>query len=323
MRFYERDKDLSIDKINNYNSELYKILGSYKDKQYRIKLIVECPVCKQDPELFLDGLFDIGAKELSNGVTCCGCSSSPQWEEWQYKILLQRRASQFNCEFLGWSSEYIGSQTRTKMHCKTHDIVWNGNCINDCRRYPILCADCHSDKMSELIRKPDEEMIKNFIGFPEGTEFKRSDKKSKLGFKEYWDVWCPACKVSYNSNYKSLSQGCRGCHCSNSRQKQLYLNIVYSNTTPVALKFGVANDSDIRLKVLNQKSNLRLENYAVWNFEYVADCLKAETEFKQTLETGVISREEMWHGWTETTYLSNIDYIISKLDRIAERRIVE
>lgn len=130
-------------------------------------------------------------------------------------------------------------------------------------------------------------MISNFKGFPNQTLFARSDKKSKNGFKEYWNVSCPICEITYVSNYKNLSLGCMGCDCSNFRQRQLYVNIVYSDDKPIAIKFGIANDYTMRLKYLNSKNHVVLENYAVWEFASKFDCMEAEKSIKNQFYTGV------------------------------------
>lgn len=318
MKIYESTKDLNTD-VDKYKSDYYNIIGSYRNENNKLRLVVECEVCKQDPELFKLGLFDVGTKTLKDKVRPCGCSVAPQWEEWQYKILLNRRASLFNCEFLGWSSDYIGSQTRTKMHCTTHNITWDGSCINDSRRYDILCSECHSQKMVHKTRKPDDEAIKSFKGFAEDTIFTRSDKKAKNGHREYWDVQCPECAITYTSNYKNLIQGYRGCECNTFRQKQVYLHILYSEDTPVGVKFGIANNWSVRFKGLNKKNKLRLENYAVWEFNTTFDCRKAEQTVKDTFSCGVIPKEEMPDGYTETASLSDFGGIVQLLDSLTER----
>lgn len=321
MKIYEDNRELKTEGIDKYKSKHYKVIGYYRSeiKKNNIRLVVECEICKQDKELFKSGLFDIDLKSFNNGVRPCGCSIAPQWEGWQYEVMLNRRASLFNCDFLGWSSEYIGSQTRTKMHCKVHNITWDGNCINDCRRYDILCSECHSLKMVEKTRKPDEEAVKSFKCFADGTVFTRSDKKAKNGHREYWNVWCPDCDVSYTSNYKNLIQSYRGCECNTFRQKQVYLHILYSEDTPVGLKFGIANDWSVRFKGLNTRNKLRLENYAVWEFNTTFDCRKAEQAVKDSFQSGVISKEEMPDGHTETALLSDFAGIVQMLDSLTER----
>jgi len=320
MNIYRENKELNTN-VDKYKSDYYSIIGSYRNENNKLRFVVECKVCKQDAELFKLGLFDIDSKALRDGMKPCGCSVAPQWEEWQYNILLNRRALLFNCEFLGWSSDYVGSQTKTVMHCKTHDITWNANCVNDCRRYDILCAECHSQKMVYKTRKPDGQATINFKGFADNTVFTRSDKKAKNGHREFWNVFCPDCDVSYTSNYKTLIQGYRGCECNSFRQKQLYLHILYSEETPVGLKFGIANDWNIRLKGLNKRNTLRLENYAVWEFTTTFDCRRSEQALKDNFPCGVISKQEMPDGYTETASLSDFLPIVQMLDSLTERNI--
>lgn len=269
-------------------------------------------------------MFDVDSKALKGGVRPCGCSLSPQWEEWQYKILMKRGAEAFNYTFLGWASGYKSSKTPSTLYCTKHDIAWVSACVNDCRRYDIVCPSCHSDKMSDCTRKPDSVMADSFLSsgsFADGTSFTRSDKRAKSGYREYWDVNCPECNTTFTSNYKNLAQGFRGCDCSGYRQKQIYLHILFSNENPIAIKVGIANDWKIRLKILKAKNKLDIDNYAVWEFGSSDDCHSWEYKIKSEFPSGFVAKSEMPDGYTETFSLQHLDPIANLLDCVAQRNI--
>lgn len=111
--------------------------------------------------------------------------------------------------------------------------------------------------------------------------------------------------------FKNLLTG-RGCpECANKTQQQCYINRVFDmDGKPYALKFGIANDSERRVKVQNYKNKLTMEQERVYLFPTVEACKKAEKHCKEVLECGVVSKEKMQDGWTETTYLLNFTKII-------------
>lgn len=315
----------SLEDLNPYETieQLdLEVLGVFKE-EYRNQLVVSCTKCK-DPELYRTCLFQIPERQYKLGIMPCGCGKAVYWEEWQAKVIMERRASKFNYSFIGWVDEYRGSLTRTRFNCKKHGD-WNGSNVNDCRRYDVICPGCWSDKMSIINRKPDEELISNFFStgqFHKDTIFKRSDKRAKNGYREFWEVSCPDCETEYTANYKKLSEGYRGCECSGFRQKELYLNTVHCGDNIIALKFGVANNSSLRLKSLNRKTSLEIKQYCVWEFDTIVSCKQAELSIKHNFVTGVIDKQLMPDGHTETLSVLDIDKVCEFLDLKTIRKIL-
>jgi hypothetical protein len=313
----------STDTLNNYetNTNLdLKVIGSFREN-YRNQLVVSCSNCN-DKELYRTCLFQTTERQYLKGMQPCGCAKAVYWEDWQAELILHRRASFFRYSFLGWEGDYRGSLSRTKFNCSKHRS-WNGSNMNDCRRYDIVCPGCWSDKMSVINRKPDEDMIKNFFStgqFHPETTFLRSDKLTRKGYREYWDVFCPDCSTSYVANYKKLSEGYRGCECSGFRQKELYLNTVRSGDIIIALKFGVANNSTLRLKSISRRTPLEVKQYCVWEFDSVMDCKDAELTIKHSFRTGVIDKGLLPDGYTETLSVLDIDKLCVFLDARARRK---
>jgi hypothetical protein len=78
----------------------------------------------------------------------------------------------------------------------------------------------------------------------------------------------------------------------------------------VGVKFGICRDIKSRLKSLSRTTSCDIELYKAYKFKTVVDCKAAERECKSTLVCGVIDRELMKDGWTETTYTYNIEKIM-------------
>ena len=84
---------------------------------------------------------------------------------------------------------------------------------------------------------------------------------------------------------------------------------------------GIANKSEVRLLNQNSCCIYEVENFGVWEFETKKSCLAAERECKQTLECGVLTKEEMPDGFTESTWAFNLDKIISIYEKHGGKRI--
>jgi hypothetical protein len=177
--------------------------------------------------------------------------------------------------------------------------------------------------MSNLNRKEDSLMISNFQStgqFHADTIFTRSEKKAPTGYREFWNVFCPDCSVDYVANYKKLSVGYRGCECSGFRQKELYINILYDSENPIAIKFGIANNAELRLRSIQSKTSLLVKQYAVWLFDNTVQCKSAELEIKHNFRTSVLSKELLPDGHTETASLVDFEYICAFLDKKTQRK---
>jgi hypothetical protein len=83
----------------------------------------------------------------------------------------------------------------------------------------------------------------------------------------------------------------------------------------VAIKFGIAIDSERRVKEQNSKSLYSIEQHSVYRFPSISLCKKAEKECKVELIRGIVLKRDMSDGWTETTEVSNLEKIIEIYER--------
>lgn len=258
---------------------------------------------------------------IKTAVSCPSCahennpSSKPQdidvvmkrLEERYYKSNL-RESGVFMQGILG---EYRNQQSRVSFKCSEHGLY--DISINQFLSKGTGCHRCAS-KIRPQSSQDDEKMISSFWStgsFSEGTTFKRLDKKSKYGCHIYWQVYCSECDVQYVRQYACLQQGRKGCLCKNSKIEQAYINFVFDlEENPLAVKFGIAVDSELRLKKLNQKNNLTVINHKVFKFQNEFDCRLAETECKLALTCKILDKQLMPDGWTETTFIHNLDKVV-------------
>lgn len=276
--------------------------------------IQECSICKQDGELFGDGVFRSLKGDIVGLQLPCGCSRIPKWSQEQWGILATRKAVKLGYVFNGFVGEWKGQKTKISMTCPKHGEWCTGN-LNDMINKGVGCPRCKVD----LSTKPDDVMISSFFAsgsFHPCTKFWRSERRSSKGTASYWYMSCPECGETGESFCGSLQTGSRPCGCSKHSQQQAYINwIVDDSNNAVGIKFGIARDSEQRVKQQDSKSIYEIRQYQVYTFPDVASCKKAERECKEELICGVVSKTDMKDGWTETTCTSNIARVKSIFER--------
>lgn len=277
---------------------------------------MKCSKCALDNELFGQGYFKSRKADIVRGKTPCGCKRH-NWNYNQYVILCTRKAKELGYTFLGFKGDLESNKTKIKMFCQKHGEWGTGN-INSLISNNIGCPLCKADAISEAKTKPDDVMIDSFFSskqFHPDTKFWRSGRENLKGRRSYWHVLCPECGEEGASTSGSLQQGKRPCACSKQRQKDGYINFVVDGETLVAIKFGIANSSDRRIKEQIRNNTLSIINKFVYLFPSVTSCKKAERECKQELQCGILSLVEMPDGYTETTWVYNLDKIIEIYER--------
>lgn len=284
--------------------------GSSQAKFY----ILHCGTCVQDSALFGEGLFRSPKGSLVKGSIPCGCARSVWWSEQQYRILCQRKAVSLGYTFGGWSEVFGGRHTRTKLVCDKHG-EWNSTSISNLINHGRGCPVCAYTAKGLRRRIPDRDRVAEFFSsgqFPEGTDFRRSPRLDSYGVATYWYVYCPECDSTNEGLAGHLSAGHRPCLCSPARQKQAYINwVVGDRGQALALKFGIANVAEQRVKQQNATCQYEVRPHLVYEFPTKQQCLAAERECKGILLCGILSQEEMPDGYTETTCPSNLARIKS------------
>lgn len=280
--------------------------------------ILKCKTCSRDMQLFGEGYFRSLRANLVRGKIPCGCASSPRWTENQYSTLCSRKAEDAGYEFLGFVGEWKGAYTKINMFCTKHGD-WRTLNVNHLLNTGAGCPSCKAETIKEIKTKPNNIMVNSFLStgaFHPDTKFWRSDRVDSQGGLKYWYVHCPECGQLSESMSGHLQKGQRSCGCSRHRQQECYINYVLDhNNTPIAIKFGIANNSRQRIKNQNRLSIYTIYQHSIYAFPDVISCKKAEQQCLQELECGILSKEEMSDGWTETTWVYNLEKIIEIYER--------
>jgi len=280
--------------------------------------ILKCQECSKDPELFGEGYFRSMKGDLLQGHLPCGCATARRWTKDQYITLCLRKARDVGVGFLGFSGDWSGKSTRVELECPIHG-AWDTTNINNLLNFGTSCPECKFEMLANIATKPDSELIESFFNsgsFHPSTLFSRSKRLTKEGFKSYWYVECPDCGETGESRGADLQQGKRPCACSPSRQQTAYVHQVCDeNGLVVALKFGIALNPKRRMVEQTRKSIYNLQEYKIYDFPTVHSCKKAERECKQNLKCGVLSKDEMGDGYTETAPTNQEQEIIQIFEK--------
>lgn len=290
-----------------------KVLGYFGvSKSYHKYLICECSICKLDTELFGSGLFKTKYSNITQGAIPCGCAKQVIYTEKQQRVRIERACQNTGIKFLGFIGQAINGKTKLSLECASHG-VWQSTDIDSLIYQGVGCIACGNIR-SGLKRKLEDQLIIDSIlassAFHPDTKFTRSDRKTLQGASNFWYVHCPECNTIGEGWIGNLQNGSRPCECVKGRQTEAYINLIKDDKNIIGVKFGISRNSLQRLYWINHNTIYSVENYAVYSFPDTASTRRAEIECKRSMLCGVISKEEMPDGYSETTFTSNIDKII-------------
>lgn len=283
------------------------------------RYIVHCSQCSKDSELFGDGVFQTLKGRLSRGLLPCGCSDRTRWSPTQYYTLLTREShlEKYTIPKEQFRVDKLGLKDKVQVVCTDHGMVSARlkDMLHKTTGCPF-CGEVRSKLALDASRHiPIEIHIKDFfkvgIFHPDTIFSKNTGRRDPRGYLAFFDVTCGACGEGYTSRLTCLKAGHRGCVCSRQNQTQAYIHRVVDNGWDVCLKFGIARDATTRRKTQNRKNVFNVLPLKVYNFPTASQCKAAERECLDKLECGTVSKRDMPDGYTETTYLRNLDAIIA------------
>lgn len=322
-----REKGLMVDP---HEGEVFGTLTIVGRVTYRAdsgksinECVVHCSVCCKDPELYGEGYFDELYYRLKQGIKPCGCGIRTRPTEAQYKILVQRHATKNGLVFIGWEGEYNNNYTKCRITCPIHGEL-SPKRVNQFINAEVKCRRCMAARLEICKPKPDAEMIAMFFesgSFSEETVFYRSDRKCGRGKKIYWFVECSDCGCVGESTSQDLKAGKRPCNCSIRMPKYSYLVLLKEYDVDIALKLGITSNYKRRLKDLDNSSKYPIETLGLWEYQSSVECRAAELECLRALDCGVIDRELFPNGYTETTSINNLEFIVNTYEQYGGIRL--
>jgi hypothetical protein len=284
-----------------------EIVGYFKDeaKSHRAyEYIVKCSVCENDSELFGGGYFRCIYNNLVKGRIPCGCSYNYRKSDNQLELLLKRSLEDTpHLSFTSLGGLCGVGRSKVLLLCEHHGEFETG-VVNVLHRGIKGCLSCRTDSSANSKRLPDEQLVERFMQtgkFTTNTVFTRSKTN-------HWNTFCPTCQETNESHVSALLKGCLPCSCFLVNQRYAYLN-KFSFADEAYLKFGISCMPDSRQRQQELASGLNLSRVCTYIFEDNKSCRQAEKECKFLIETGVVGEDIFPDGYTETTYVFNLDKI--------------
>lgn len=157
------------------------------------------------------------------------------------------------------------------------------------------------DKWSIILRKKHPELT--FRCHEDGSDTAKSRVYARCKVHGEWLTTIDCLKVS----------SCPS--CAGASQTFLYIN----NVEGMCVKYGIANDADVRLANQNKKNKLMMNRILLFKFEESSSCRACETEIKRTVKP-VLSRIDLIDGWSETASFNEIDFILEKVKEFGGSR---
>lgn len=323
MHLFSNDRTLSNSTEIPSLPKHLTLEGTYREKSCTY-VVVLCTICKEDKELFGEGLFVATKSHLSSGKVPCGCSKNPKWNESQQVIRLSRKLAKTPYTLVSVSDPYTGQYTSLTLSCPEHG-VWESQItavINN-----IGCRGCATATTTIMkLEKNTPRLIKEFMAtgvFHPDTTFTRIERRNTQGARNYWNVYCPICDSHGECATSDLKRGNRPCMCF-TNQKYAYVNLIvdqHNDDLPVAIKFGITSNFKDRIYRQNLNSIYKFINLGIWEFSNSQTCKKVELLIKNSFDCGIVSEQEVKDGYTETTYTYNLDSIIFLYEEYGAIRI--
>ena len=229
-------------------------------------------------------------------------------ESW--KIRIRNHCESLNYEFVSVEGE--GTSSILRAICDEHGSFARkvGQVLYKSFKFCPGCINYSKEQKRLEVDSQMLEKIKSKSNYPIGTNFEKSlEKTDSDGKYKYWNVFCSSCNTTCLAHQSDIQRGYVSCECSRLAQTQAYINLVRDKGVPLCLKFGISSNYEQRLKLQKYNNIVDIENIGVWTFENRESCRAAENECKQTLSCGIIDRLLMPDGFTETTFLHNLDTI--------------
>jgi hypothetical protein len=119
-----------------------EVIGK-SDRRYRDCFpyyFVHCTICKNDPELHGDAIYECFKSALNNGKYPCGCSSRPFWSQAQYRTLINRACEKKRVKLIS-ADDIITADSKLTLCCEAGHI-WSTTKVVTFVRDKHTCASC-------------------------------------------------------------------------------------------------------------------------------------------------------------------------------------
>ena len=269
----------------------------------------------------MHGEFRVSPNSHQRGTGCplCGNARTGEKKKEAAKESFIKKAKKIHGKKIDYSkANYTTAKEKTIFVCHKHgdfsarpDNILHGKGCPECRREKIMAAN----------RKKSQEAAKKFVARAmrkHGKAYDYSQAKYETIHKPI-SIICPLHGQFEQSPANHLAgNGCPDCTLFGYRSSKpgwVYLHAVGDRY----LKFGITNhDPRRRLKEIVRGSKYEHKLINKWYFKEGHQPLMLEAKVRDSIETGVVSSEEMASGFTETTERANLRKIRSIVKKFAK-----
>ncbi|QQG34015.1 meiotically up-regulated protein 113 [Aeromonas phage ZPAH1] len=298
--------------------EVIEFVGYDKNMKNKYYKII-CSLCSKDQELFYKD-FIMSSSNIKKGRIPCGCSSCPNWDETQTKVLVTRKSN--NRFYVGDYDSYIGRNTKVNLTCIKCNHKWkpsvssilSGKGCDKCARKQSSIDRSNKKAEGYLIKYLSEKGY-IFVGWEFG-KYENTFSKFQFMCPIHGEKW-----GTYN-NIINHKRGCSDCTDKGggfdrtSDVSYLYL-VEWTNDMGYSwLKYGITNNMSRRIKQIKNE-NLRKNGRVLLNrILHVftgsgGDIASIESSIKNLVGKSPTNKSEMYSGFTECTSKNNLSKIIS------------
>lgn len=282
-------------------TEIGLIFKEVRDFGKGVKHIVL--VCKEHGELIRKAY----ASFLKKGHSCkyCKMERTRSLSEDQDFKTARNLCESSGYIFMGWFEEYKGKDSFCRISCNTHG-EWTTTSFLSLKYNKTGCPQCARERIGNSCKKDDEHFLHKI-----NEAFKDNPISCERVDSYYWKCECIKCGCAKTDHISNFVAGKFACDCGYLKnQRYAYISIIKDGEDFKALKFGISKNVNRRLKEQDLSCIYSVTNYGVWEFPDREKLLNAEKNCKQLLETSVLTEMELKDGYSETTYVKNLETIV-------------
>lgn len=207
--------------------------------------------------------------------------------------------------FIGWFEGYKGKDSFCHISCNKHG-EWTTTSLFSLKYNKTGCPQCARERIGNSSRKDDEHFLHRI-----NEAFKDNPISCERVDNYYWKCECIKCGCIKTDHISNFVAGRFACDCGHLKnQRYAYISIIKDGEYFKALKFGISKNVNRRLKEQDLSCIYSVTTYGIWEFPDRKKLLNAEKNCKQLLETSVLTEMELKDGYSETTYVKNLEAII-------------
>ena len=210
------------DKINNICVNNGTVLVGFMPRESRIDK-TKCKLyCKEHKEYWeTTCISNILTRKTTNCKQCTKEKKTQTFLKSEECFLKETLSAcdKYETEFLSWVNGYTGAFTQIRHRCKEHGVVTESTHARSLIRglnKTSGCSECNKLTFKEIADGRYSRHVQSFMdtgSFVSGTIFKKSERVTKCGIRNYWNVFCPRCAETNESFVGSLNKGSLPCSC--------------------------------------------------------------------------------------------------------------